>query len=391
MGLFSEVVADSRPRSGPGAPRTTQPVAQVDQEGSTMISEVEERSTGPRQGADPSSPLIEAAAVSRTAEGSSTVQYRKGKRSTEEGTTDVKGKDFGRSEANLSEQSRQERTTNGLHVDLDAHASEPSFSGQTAVSSGAPFKSEAELSGSLESRRTKTLSNGPHGETDNGTVVPEGSRNPGKAPLSPEPEAVAPSAVKSAEALPPVKQAVAAEGRRERVFETSEAPETTEKNRHESAAAKSPSSILASEPGRPSPPAPLPERERGEARALASSPSVETRERGGDGRAQTPSVTTLPSPAPGEGPGVRAAGHERQPATPAAQPAPVAQAPLVVPVLAPVAPRREPPREPAGPRVQIGRLEVIVTAPAPAAPVAPPAAPSPKPGALASRRYLRSL
>ncbi|HEX3130746.1 MAG TPA: hypothetical protein VH394_25645, partial [Thermoanaerobaculia bacterium] len=103
--------------------------------------------------------------------------------------------------------------------------------------------------------------------------------------------------------------------------------------------------------------------------------SVEGRERGGDGRAQTPSVATLPSPVPGEGPGVRAAGHER---------------PLVL-TAAPVAPRREPPREPAGPRVQIGRLEVIVTAPAPAAPAKTPVAPSPKPGALASRRYLRSL
>jgi hypothetical protein len=319
MGLFSDVVADSRPRSGPGMPAApTLPVAQVDQEGSTMISAVKERSTGPRQGADPSSPLIEAAAVSRTAEGSSTVQYRKGKRSTEEGTTDVKGKDFARSEANLLEQSRQERTTEGLHVDLDAHASVPSFSGQTAVSSGAPFRSEAELSGSLESRRTKTLSNGPHGETDNGTVVPEGSRNPGKAPLSPEPEAVAPSAVKSAEALPPVKQAVAAEGRRERVSETPAIENSSIENTSEktSSIQDRRGADRTAEPGRPSPPAPLPAsrpdpRERGEARALASSPSVEREERGGDGRAQTPSVLSLPSPGgpggrSGEGPGVRA-------------------------------------------------------------------------------------
>ena len=385
MGLFSDIVADSRPRMSPGMPaRMAEPAALRDQESSTMISAVEERSTGPRQGATSSSPLIEAAAVSRTAEGSSTDQYRKGKRSTEEGTTDVKGKDFGRSEANLGEQSRQERTTNGLHVDLDAHASVPSLSGQTAVSSGAPFKSEAELSGYTESKRAKTLSNGPHGETDNGTVVPEGSRNPGKAPLSPEPEAVAPSAVKSAEALPPVKQAVAAEGRRERVSDASIETPSIENTFNPSRKAAD----QTAEPGRPSPPAPLPERERGETRRSAPVPSVSARgeesARSGDGQGPAPSVATLPSPAPGEGPGVRAAGPERPPAAQVAPQVVVAPPPLV-------APRREPPREPVGPRVQIGRLEVIVTAPAPAAPATPPSAPSPKPGALASRRYLRSL
>jgi hypothetical protein len=384
MGLFSDVVADSRSRviPGPAIPaKGTGPVAvssdQRDQERGTMISGVEERTAEsasvsreiqpdpgraqdaePRQGADPSPLKASAAAVSRTVVG--VFRDLKGKRSTEEGTTDGHDKDFGRNEDELlGERNRQESTTNGLHVDLDAHASVPSLSGQTAVSSGASFKREAELSGNTDSRRTNHLSNVSHGELDNGTAVLDGRQSPGKAPLPPEPKAVVPSAVKSAEALPPVKQAVAAEGRRERVFEA--LPEASP-----TAAAPEPSRL-----DRPSPPAPLPAarpdpRERGEARAPASSPSVETRERGGGGRAQTPSVAVSPSA------GVRAAGHER-------------------PLVNLAVPRREPPREPAGPRVQIGRLEVIVMAPAPAAPVAPSAAPSPKPGALASRRYLRSL
>jgi hypothetical protein len=387
MGLFSDVVADSRPRVIPGGPaipaKGTGPVAvssdQRDQERGTMISGVEERTAEsasvsreiqpdpgraqdaePRQGADPSPLKASAAAVSRTVVG--VFRDLKGKRSTEEGTTDGHDKDFGRNEDELlGERNRQESTTNGLHVDLDAHASVPSLSGQTAVSSGASFKREAELSGNTDSRRTNHLSNVSHGELDNGTAVLDGRQSPGKAPLPPEPKAVVPSAVKSAEALPPVKQAVAAEGRRERVFDSIEKAPT---------ATTSPL-IVTAEPGRPSPPAPLPAshpdpREGGEARAPASSPSVETRERGGGGRAQTPSVAVSPSP------GVRSAGHER----------------LLVNL---AVPRREAPREPAGPRVQIGRLEVIVMAPAPAAPVAPSAAPSPKPGALASRRYLRSL
>jgi hypothetical protein len=371
MGLFSDVVADSRPRSLPA--RTTGSIAPLDQESSTMISVVEERSAGPRQGVDPSPPSNEAVAVSRTAEG--IFRLPKGKRSTEEGTTNGHDKDFGRSEDELlGERNRQERTTDGLHVDLDAHFGVPSLSGQTAVSSGAPFKRETELSGNTDSKRTNHLSNVSNEELDNGTGVPEASQNPGKAPLPPEPEAVVPSAAKSAEALPPVKQATATEGRRERVFED---------DRNESPAAKRSPLIVAPEPDLPSPPAPLPERERGETRRSASVPSVSARgeesARSGDGRVPAPNVATLPSPAPGEGPGVRAAGHER---------------PLAAPISAPTvlaAPRREAPREPSGPRVQIGRLEVIVTAPAPAAPAAPPSAPSPKPGALASRRYLRSL
>ena len=178
----------------------------------------------PRQGADPSPLKASAAAVSRTVVG--VFRDLKGKRSTEEGTTDGHDKDFGRNEDELlGERNRQESTTNGLHVDLDAHASVPSLSDQTAVSSGASFKREAELSGNTDSRRTNHLSNVSHGELDNGTAVLDGRQSPGKAPLPPEPKAVVPSVAKSAEALPPVKQAVAAEGRRERVRQWKSGPQ----------------------------------------------------------------------------------------------------------------------------------------------------------------------
>ncbi len=421
MGIFSDAVADSRPRAflsgaaSPASPASPTSPIPADQERSTMISEGEERPAhaGPRQGADPSPQKDDAAAASRAVEG--VVRYRKGKRSTEEGTTNGHDKDFGRSENELlGERNRQGRTTNGLHVDLDAHESEPSFSGQTAVSSGPSFKREAELSGNTDSKRSNHLSNVSNEELDNGTVVPEGSQNPGKAPLLPEPEAVAPSAVKPAGALPP-KENVTAEGRRERVFDGSAVgkaatPPTSPVTTPELSRGERSDGGL-----RPSPPAPLlaahPDpRERGAAQRAAPVPSEPAFEKGaresvsrsGDGRAPSPDVATLPSPGgpggrPGEGPGVRAAGHERPLAAPTAQPVAMPSAPPAV-FAAPRRDgrdgrdRREASREPSGPRVQIGRLEVIVVAPAPAvAPAAPAAAPSPKPGALASRRYLRSL
>jgi hypothetical protein len=384
MGIFSDVVADSRPRSFlPGAASPTSPIPS-DQERSTMISEGEERPAQavPRQGVDPSPQKDDAAAASRAVVGVD--RYLKGKRSTEEGTTNGHDKDFGRSEDHLvlGERNRQGRTTNGLHVDLDAHESVPSFSGQTAVASGPSFKREAELSGTADSKRSNHLSNVSNEELDNGTVVPEGSQNPGKAPLLPEPEAVAPSAVKPAGALPPKE--VAAEERRGRVLDAVAPNEASSIFRAETFSAErgdqpgggASRGILTPRPPLPSPNPPYP------GRGGATTQNPETTQGGG-------------SPSPGGGwegdgrggQGVRAAGHERPLTAPTAQPVAMPSAPPAVFA----APRREAPREPSGPRVQIGRLEVIVVASAPAAPSAPPAAPSPKPGALASRRYLRSL
>jgi hypothetical protein len=403
MGIFSDAVADSRPRVSPGMPGmpdmpgmpgtpgtqgvpATSPILS-DQERGTMISEGEERPAQavPRQGADPSPQKDDAAAASRAVEG--VFRYLKGKRSTEKGTTNGHDKDFGRSEDHLvlGERNRQGSTTNGLHVDLDAHASEPSFSGQTAVSSGPSFKREAELLGTADSKRSNHLSNVSNEELDNGTGVLDGSQNPGKAPLLPEPEAVVPSAVKPAGALPP--QEVAAEERRGRVLDAVAPNEASSIFRAETFSAErgdqpgggASRGILTPRPPLPSPNPPYP------GRGGATTQNPENTKGGG-------------SPSPGGGwegdgrggQGVRAAGHER---------------PLAAQVSSPVAPpavfaaprrdrrdHREAPREPSGPRVQIGRLEVIVVAPAPAvAPAAPAAAPSPKPGALASRRYLRSL
>ncbi len=386
MGLFSDVVADSRPRALPGTPMSSaMPAMPSDQERSTMFSEGEERTgdsasepreiptdpgraqdPAPRQGVDSSLPKVSVAAVSRTVEG--VVRDLKGKRSTERGTTDGQNEDTGSSEAVLRNRNRKERTANGLHVDLDAHESAPSFSGQTAVSSGPSFDRG---SGDSETTDSKLFSldqsTGTHGEPDKGTAVPEGRQSPGKIPPPPEPKAVVPSALRLPTEATPLKES--AEGRRERVFEVSlEAP-----------------ADRAGHATRPSPPAPLPTslpdpRERGEVRRPASAPSesAASQDKSGDGRVPTPIVATPPSPGgpgvrPGEGPGVRA---------------------LPVPESVPAA-RREASREPSGPRVQIGRLEVIVLAPTPpappVAPVAPPSSSSPKPGALASRRYLRSL
>ncbi len=435
MGLFSDIVADSRPRSwranpsrpaGPAAgaaidpaidptkrPGEAGPETLSNQERSTMSWGVEERTDDsasvsrkiltepgraqdfePRQGVTPSLPQNPAAAVSRTDEG--VIRYRKGKRSTEQGTTDGQNGDYADSENELlGDQNRQERTTSGLHVGLDAHASVPSFPGQTAVVSGAPFKSEAELSVHTDSRSTYHLSTGSHGETQNGTAVLEGRQNPGKALLPPQTPAVVPPAVKPEEAMP-LKELAAGGGR----------------ERGSSKATNETFSIdRAADAGRPSPPAPLPAahpdpRERGEALRSTISPSDSTSDKGSGERASRSGerrelfldAAPLPSlrgKGGGEwdqpGPGVRAAGEERQAIAPPPTVVSAAPPPLASPALL-ASVRREPPRAPAGPRVQIGRVEVIVTAPAPP-PVqaAPAAAPSPKPGALASRRYLRSL
>src|SRR5687768_18531234 len=101
MGLFSDVVADSRPRpalaaqaAGPFAAPSDGIGAETEfaseLTGSTMSLGVEERPViGPRQGVDPSSPQEPVAAVSRTAKVVNEVfRHRKGKRSREQETTD---------------------------------------------------------------------------------------------------------------------------------------------------------------------------------------------------------------------------------------------------------------------------------------------------------------
>jgi len=436
MGIFSEVVADSRPRFAPrvpAAPETPEMTAPASDEkspepevpsvteSSIMVLGVEERTgdvasaTGQvtlnrsnvpepvsRQGEGPSSTHKPAAAVSRTAkEVVSDVLRLSGERNPEQGTTGVYGIVHSGNEARgvLGERSRLEGTETRSYVDLDAHASVPSPLGRSAaVKNGSSFERGSELSENVESGSLiSERSSGSYGELENVTGALAGSQKPGPTP--PPPHYSSPVA-----------------------------------------AAPAPARALTPDPTglRPAPRTPGPPGEGGVTSPTSSPPiSLPSNRRGGQGEAETNGEkagrSTLPSPG---GPGVREAGQRPvrpgvraesprssqepmdQPAGPApaqsaeeaAAPAsvrsavvaaagreamasmppisPVVPSPIAVPVSRRPAPARQ---QPAAPRVQIGRIEVIVTAPAPPARPAPSSAPTSKPGALASRRYLKSL